>query len=1024
MAKISIEEARLRVRTELEKEMDNSSSSRKGKKHIDVEFVDTINDNLYLFNGNGTSVISPDDDAFDPILTTFDMETDVSNIPPALKLFLDFYSKEIEDYQTHEDVQSLYTIQSVDNENAEEPSLRKGVSSAIGLDDMVDLGLPSGTKWSSRNFGAANPYEIGGYYAWGELSTKNTYTLSNYSYYDASKSSYNNTGTLYTNYIDIGYGISRNANHDPSYQVVDDEIICMPTKSQWSELFAYCSFMKTKLNDVDGYEIKSVVNGNTIFLPFTGYKGTTLSDYKNDNTSVSNLTKPISCLYMLSNRDENPQYSFTGRIIAGKMSINTNSRYFGRCIRPVCVPVKTVRNPMIPYKWGQGSWQYKPNHPYNVFNRLLEYDPVYKSNSYGEPSGVNKGKVKVITGCPATALSMIVGYYGCYRNCRVGIKKIESYKSYEGTSYELKLPELGELKEFDYANLIYNTKEEIANKSGETDDTNPRIQAVGNLMKYIGYALQTEYRYNSSGAWIHDVAKIANEKLAKFSIDENGKYVSVPFAKDPKLYCDFTKFGNKTMYFPGTNKTFPQKAQELKVSRDELMFSIIAEEVEKGHPVVMQGYTQYDEKNVKFKSGHVFICDGYDSSTNKFHFNFGWCGYGDCWTYSHLVVPNTPQNENYRFNKGCITDLHPVGFKRGDVNMDGEMNITDLIITSRLIEKFLGLVDKVNYNPLMDMNRDGVINAIDSQFILDRILGRDPYVLEVKYDVETSGNIQLYNSSNNPSAMFTEMKIDGSIVPFALSGKYQLSEGEHTVKYTLRNESLIFDNMFKGCTEITDVTIPNCVTTIGDNAFQDCGKLVNINIIKGISKIGDNAFDGCSSLKKINIPYTLSVFGNDVFKGCSNITHVEINSNTFLSKKYTTEYNMKTIFGNQVTKYAIGDYVKTIGICAFYKCSNMTEITFGENIKTISASAFSGCAGLTSIELPDTLTTMDSYAFLNCTQLARIVCDAKKAPTIKASTFQNVHKDGILDVPYSSTGYDVWMGTGNYYLGHYNWSKQ
>ncbi len=39
----------------------------------------------------------------------------------------------------------------------------------------VDLGLPSGTKWAPCNLGATNPWEYGGYYAWGEFEEKSIY---------------------------------------------------------------------------------------------------------------------------------------------------------------------------------------------------------------------------------------------------------------------------------------------------------------------------------------------------------------------------------------------------------------------------------------------------------------------------------------------------------------------------------------------------------------------------------------------------------------------------------------------------------------------------------------------------------------------------------------------------------------------------------------------------------------------------------------------------------------------------------
>ena len=45
------------------------------------------------------------------------------------------------------------------------------------------------------------------------------------------------------------------------------------------------------------------------------------------------------------------------------------------------------------------------------------------------------------------------------------------------------------------------------------------------------------------------------------------------------------------------------------------------------------------------------------------------------------------------------------------------------------------------------------------------------------------------------------------------------------------------------------------------------------------------------------------------------------------------------------------------------------------------------------------------------------------APTIQSFTFRDVKTGGTLTVLSGSAGYDVWMGTGNYYLGKYTWTK-
>ena len=48
--------------------------------------------------------------------------------------------------------------------------------------DYVDLGLTSGTKWATCNVGANKPQDYGDYYAWGETTTKETYSWSTYKY--------------------------------------------------------------------------------------------------------------------------------------------------------------------------------------------------------------------------------------------------------------------------------------------------------------------------------------------------------------------------------------------------------------------------------------------------------------------------------------------------------------------------------------------------------------------------------------------------------------------------------------------------------------------------------------------------------------------------------------------------------------------------------------------------------------------------------------------------------------------------
>ena len=126
---------------------------------------------------------------------------------------------------------------------------------------MIDLGLPSGTKWSCCNVGADKPESFGGYYAWGETEEKEKYSWETYLYGD---------GSDYGAY-DIGVDIA-GTTYDVAY-VKQGSNWRMPTLDQMEEITSSCTSEWTTLNDVKGLKITGS-NGNSIFLPAAGEKYT------------------------------------------------------------------------------------------------------------------------------------------------------------------------------------------------------------------------------------------------------------------------------------------------------------------------------------------------------------------------------------------------------------------------------------------------------------------------------------------------------------------------------------------------------------------------------------------------------------------------------------------------------------------------------------------------------------------------------------------------------------------------------
>ena len=134
--------------------------------------------------------------------------------------------------------------------------------------EWVDLGLS--VKWATCNVGATKPEEYGDYFAWGETTTKSSYSYDNYKWsndgcdtftkYNTSSSS----GTIDNKTVLELADDAARANWGGAWR--------MPTDAEWTELRENCTWTWTNKNGVNGYEVKSEANGNSIFLPAADFR--------------------------------------------------------------------------------------------------------------------------------------------------------------------------------------------------------------------------------------------------------------------------------------------------------------------------------------------------------------------------------------------------------------------------------------------------------------------------------------------------------------------------------------------------------------------------------------------------------------------------------------------------------------------------------------------------------------------------------------------------------------------------------
>ena len=81
---------------------------------------------------------------------------------------------------------------------------------------------------------------------------------------------------------------------------------------------------------------------------------------------------------------------------------------------------------------------------------------------------------------------------------------------------------------------------------------------------------------------------------------------------------------------------------------------------------------------------------------------------------------------------------------------------------------------------------------------------------------------------------------------------------------------------FFGCTNLTNIRIPDTVTNIEENAFNGCSSLTSITIPEGVSEIKPRTFYSCENLQSVKLPKNLKTIESDSFYLCNNLTNLII----------------------------------------------------------------------------------------------------------------------------------------------------
>ena len=296
---------------------------------------------------------------------------------------------------------------------------------------------------------------------------------------------------------------------------------------------------------------------------------------------------------------------------------------------------------------------------------------------------------------------------------------------------------------------------------------------------------------------------------------------------------------------------------------------------------------------------------------------------------------------------------------------------------------------------------------------------------------------KVYDSRDNCNAIIetaTNILLNGScntVIPNTVTSieEYAFRCTDLTRITIPGNVNSIGSYAFLGCESLNEVTIKNGVKSIGQDAFSYCLVLTSVSIPNSVTSIGDRAFVSCTGLTDITIPYSVVSIGKRTFMECSSLSSIRVDAG---NPVYDSRNNCSAIIETQTNTLISGckntvipDGVVSIGEYAFYystslvsitipdsvtnideyafgHCTGLVRITVPDSVTNIGQSAFGYCTSLTSVTLSNNVTNIDSIVFANCTSLANIVIPAS-VTSIGSSAFSGCSSLTSIVIPDSVT---------------------
>ena len=239
---------------------------------------------------------------------------------------------------------------------------------------------------------------------------------------------------------------------------------------------------------------------------------------------------------------------------------------------------------------------------------------------------------------------------------------------------------------------------------------------------------------------------------------------------------------------------------------------------------------------------------------------------------------------------------------------------------------------------------------------------------------------------------------------------------------------------FRGCTSLTQITIPPSVTELGFQAFRGSG-LKSVTIPGTVKTLGAEVFAKCPDLKTAVFEEGDELYGGDVddglfvacpeletvtlkrlqtlsdsfFLDCPKLTSVSLPATLREIKDgaFSLSPNIAFTLDAGVTRFSVENGLLRSATGLYYVPGNPERLEIPDGITDISGGICRGMTNLREVTVPDTLKSIGTYAFYGCASLEEIDLSGTQVTTLPEGAFANCPALAWVRLPATVTSFEI-----------------